>query len=91
MTHAQLVWAALIAANLLVNLPFAYHHLTKGKTTMILAQFQPVIDQLNASAAAITAATEAQAGSVPAQDVADTLTAVQAGADAVKAAIPAAS
>lgn len=91
MTHAQLVWVVLIAANLLVNLPFAYHHFTKGKTTMILAQFQPVLDELTAAAAAITAATEAQAGTVSAQDVADTLAAVQAGADAVKAAIPAAS
>lgn len=57
----------------------------------VIPEFQAPIDELNASAAAIAAVVadlKAQAANAPAQgDISDTLAAVQAGADAVKAAV----
>ena len=59
----------------------------------VIAAFQPVIDELTALPGAITQALSnapLPAGAASAQDVTDTLGAVQTAADAAKAAVPAA-
>lgn len=63
----------------------ASNELTAARNSLmaVLAAFQPAIDELNATAAALTAA----AGTIAtAQDVTDSVAAVQTAADAVKAA-----
>lgn len=52
----------------------------------VLPEFQSALDELNASVAAIQALKLSVDSAVSAQDVADTQAAVQAAADAVKAA-----
>lgn len=57
----------------------------------VIAAFQPVLDELNALPGAITAALSnapLPAGSASAQDVSDTLSAVQTAASAATAAVP---
>ena len=65
----------------------------KDKLMAVIAAFQPVLDELNALPGAITQALSnapLPAGAASAQDVTDTLGAVQTAADAAKAAVPAA-
>lgn len=90
MTSAQIIWAVLIAAFAVVNLPLLFH-LLKGQTPMAVdPRVQTALDEINASVAALPAklAEAAASGNAQAaQDATDTAAAVQAAADALKTAV----
>lgn len=90
MTTAQIIWAALIFSAAVVNCPFLFFLLSKRTAPMpVIADYQPVIDKLDALAtdvAALKATSDAAAGAPSAQDLADTLAAVSTAADGVAAA-----
>lgn len=92
MTTAQAIWAALIAAQAVVNLPFLFA-LLKGNP-MIDPAFQAVADEITAAikqipsaVAAEVAAAESAATAAAAQNAADNLAVVKAAADALTAAV----
>lgn len=95
LSQQQIIWIAIGVFLFVVNLPFVAYLLLNRKTDMaVLSQFQPVIDELNAAVTAIQGLHGAlPPGAASAQDVADTLAAVQTAADAVKTAaqLPAAA
>lgn len=79
------LWAVLIILSAVANLPLLICLLKPKENPMaVLAAFQPVLDELNASIAAVQALKD---GAVSAQDVADTQAAVQTAADSLKAAV----
>lgn len=86
MTQAQEIWAALILAQFIVSSPIVIYLLKGTQKMPVLPEFQTALDELNASVSAIQALKLSVEGAVSAQDVADTQAAVQAAADAVKAA-----
>lgn len=90
MSHAQAIWCVIIAAMAVVNVPFALS-LLQGKSPMpVDARVQASLDEIAASIGALPAkiAADVAAGGVQAvTDATDTATAVQAAADALKAAV----
>ena len=89
MNQAQIIWAALIGAALIVNLPligFIRYLFIAGKIEMVVPEFQKILDQLNALVGPVTtlkATADGAAGSVSAQDVTDTVAALQTAVNGV--------
>jgi hypothetical protein len=89
MTQAQAIWLLLIISALIVNLPligFIKYFFIERKIMATLSQFQPVLDQLSALVGPVTslkAAADAGANAVTAQDIADTVVAVQTAVNAI--------
>lgn len=91
MIHDQAVYAALIAAALVVNLPFLLQLLIQGLSKMqVSANAQPIVDELTNAAQALPAAITAIQAAANAQAEAD-LAAIKAAADTLTAAIAAAT
>ena len=88
MNHVQLVWCAIIAAQLAVNIPFALS-LFQRKTPMAVdPRVQASLAEIAASLAALAAKPNQDAVVAQmTQDATDTAAAVQVSADAVKAAV----
>ena len=90
MTNAQIVYAALTLAIAILNLPligFIKYLFIERKIMAVLSQFQPVLDQLSSLVGPVTSLkAAADAGAVSAQDVQDTLVAVQTAANAISTA-----
>lgn len=81
------LWGLLIALSAIANLPVAIHLFTQRTKPMpIIPEFQAAIDSLNAAVADVQALKSAASSAPAAQDLTDTAAAVQAAADAVKAA-----
>lgn len=81
----EILWAILITANAIVNIPFVVYLFKHRKPDMaVLSQFQATVDQLNELVPQIAAL---KANSTSPQDVADTLTAVQSAVTAIQTAV----
>jgi hypothetical protein len=89
MNQIQSIWLLLIASALIVNLPligFVRYIFIERKIMATLSQFQPVLDQLSSLVGPVTslkAAADAGANAVSAQDIADTVVAVQTAVNAI--------
>lgn len=89
MNYDQKVYTALIALNAIVNLPSLFHLIFHRRTSdmAVIAAFQSALDELDTSIAEIKTLVAAGSSGPSAQDVSDTVAAVQQRADAVTAAL----
>lgn len=89
MNQNQIICILLIISALIVNLPligFVKYIFIERKIMATLTQFQPVLDQLSSLVGPVTslkAAADAGTSAVSAQDIQDTVTAVQTAVNAI--------